>query len=52
VGEGLFFAGLNHVAISVASSYQEEILITTNPEELNKLEGAEEGELASEEGGF
>lgn len=34
VGEGLFFAGLNHVAIKVIASYTEDQLITTNPQEL------------------
>lgn len=38
VGEGLFFAGLNHIAIKVVASYQEDLLITTNPEQLNQLE--------------
>lgn len=33
VGEGLFFAGLNHVAIQVVASYQEDLLINTNPAE-------------------
>lgn len=37
VGEGLFFAGLNHVAIKITPSYQEDLLITTNPEQLNQL---------------
>lgn len=41
VGEGLFFAGLNHVAIKVEASYQEDLLVTTNPEQLNQLEGNE-----------
>ncbi len=31
VGEGLFFAGMNHVAIQVVASYQEDLLINTNP---------------------
>jgi conjugal transfer ATP-binding protein TraC len=31
VGEGLFFAGLNHVAIQAVASYQEDLLINTNP---------------------
>jgi conjugal transfer ATP-binding protein TraC len=31
VGEGLFFAGLNHVAIQTVASYQEDLLINTNP---------------------
>lgn len=37
VGEGLFFAGMNHVAIKITPSYQEDLLITTNPEQLNQL---------------
>jgi conjugal transfer ATP-binding protein TraC len=36
-GEGLFFAGLNHVALKITPSYQEDLLITTNPEQLNEL---------------
>ncbi len=36
VGEGLFFAGLKHVAIKVLASYFEDKIITTNPEELLK----------------
>lgn len=34
IGQGLFFAGLNHVAVQVVASYAEHQLITTNPEEL------------------
>ena len=34
VGEGLFFAGLNHVAIKVIASYTEDQIITTDPEQL------------------
>ncbi len=34
VGEGIFFAGKNHVALRVVSSPQEHSVITTNPEEL------------------
>jgi type IV secretory pathway VirB4 component len=34
VGEGIFFAGLKHVAIQVIASYFENQIITTNPEEL------------------
>ncbi|MCD8518317.1 MAG: hypothetical protein LRY32_00915, partial [Flavobacterium sp.] len=37
VGEGLFFAGTNHVAIQAVSSKQEHLLITTNPEELQQM---------------
>jgi len=34
VGEGLFFAGTNHVAIKVVASPEEHQLITTNPQEV------------------
>lgn len=32
VGQGLFFAGLKHVAIQVIASFTEDKLVTTNPE--------------------
>ena len=34
VGQGLFFAGLNHVAIQIVASFAEDQLITTNPQEI------------------
>ncbi|MDQ6986137.1 MAG: ATP-binding protein [Candidatus Dojkabacteria bacterium] len=34
IGQGLFFAGANHVAIQVVASQNEHNLITTNPNEL------------------
>ena len=34
VGEGIFFAGQNHVALRVVASDEEHQLITTNPEEV------------------
>lgn len=34
VGEGLFFAGLKHIAIKVFASYAEDKVITTDPEQL------------------
>ena len=36
VGEGIFFAGRNHVWIQVKASKEEHEVITTNPEELLK----------------
>jgi len=42
VGEGLFFAGTKHVAIRVMSSYTEDQIITTSPEELLKIKQAKE----------
>ncbi|MBU1019411.1 MAG: DUF87 domain-containing protein [Patescibacteria group bacterium] len=34
VGQGLFFAGIQHVAIQIIASYSEDKIITTDPEEL------------------
>jgi hypothetical protein len=34
VGQGLFFAGPNHVAIQIVASYSEDQVITTKPEQL------------------
>ncbi len=38
VGEGLFFAGNNHVAIQVVASYLEDQLATSSPEKLAQLQ--------------
>ncbi|NTV30662.1 DUF87 domain-containing protein [candidate division WWE3 bacterium] len=38
VGEGLFFAGQNHVAIQMVAGLKEHELITTNPAELQQIE--------------
>jgi type IV secretory pathway VirB4 component len=40
VGEGLFFAGKKHVAISVVASQTEDQIITTNPQEVLRLKEA------------
>jgi len=37
VGEGVFFAGLKHVAIQIIASYFENKVITTKPEELLEM---------------
>jgi type IV secretory pathway VirB4 component len=42
VGQGLFFAGQNHVHIQVIASPTETSLITTNPAQLAQLEAAQE----------
>ncbi len=36
VGQGLFFAGLKHVAIQIIASFSEDRIVTTNPEEVLK----------------
>ena len=40
VGEGLFFAGLKHVAIKVIASYTEDQIITSDPAQLLEIERA------------
>lgn len=40
VGEGLFFAGLKHVAIHVVASYMEDQIITTDPKQMMEIEEA------------
>lgn len=37
VGEGIFFAGLKHVAIKVVASYTEDQIITSDPSQLIKI---------------
>ncbi len=41
VGEGIFFAGQNHVALRVVASPEEHEVITTNPEEVLNKRAAE-----------
>ncbi|HBF66815.1 MAG TPA: conjugal transfer protein TraC [Candidatus Magasanikbacteria bacterium] len=40
VGEGIFFAGNRHAAIKVIASYNEDQLVTTNPQQLLEIERA------------
>jgi conjugal transfer ATP-binding protein TraC len=49
VGEGIFFAGQNHVALRVVASEDEHVIITTDPEELIKKE---EEKVAPKKKGF
>ncbi len=42
VGEGIFFAGPNHVAIRIVASDDEHALVTTNPKELQEMAKAQE----------
>lgn len=46
VGEGIFFAGLKHVAIKVVASYTEDQIITSDPSQLLKIQQMKE-EVAS-----
>ena len=48
VGEGLFFAGVNHVAIKIVASYTEDQIVTTSPKQLEEIERARKA--AAEEG--
>jgi type IV secretory pathway VirB4 component len=49
VGEGLFFAGQNHVAIRVMAAPEEHVLITTNPEELAQIRSAQAQQVLQEQ---
>jgi type IV secretory pathway VirB4 component len=42
VGEGIFFAGLKHVAIKVIASYTEDQIITSDPSQLLQIRKARE----------
>lgn len=48
VGQGLFFAGQNHVHIQIAASPTETNLITTNPDQVKQIE--QQGEMMDTSG--
>jgi conjugal transfer ATP-binding protein TraC len=47
VGEGIFFAGLKHVAIKVVASYTEDQIITSDPSQLLQIKAMKEEVAAS-----
>ncbi len=47
VGEGLFFAGQNHVAMRIMASPEEHVVITTNPQELEQINKARQEQQQS-----
>lgn len=47
VGEGLFFAGQNHVAMRIMASPEEHVVITTNPQELEQINKAKQEQQQS-----
>ena len=54
VGQGLFFAGQNHVHVMIVASPTETQLITTDPDQLRALEQAagQPGQVLPPDGGF
>lgn len=50
VGEGIFFAGLKHVAIKIVASYAEDQVITSDPQQVLAIEAAKR-EMARQSGG-
>lgn len=42
VGEGIFFAGLKHVAIKIIASYTEDQIITSNPSQVLAIKKAKQ----------
>jgi hypothetical protein len=52
VGEGIFFAGLKHVAIKIIASYTEDQIITSDPSQILSIKKAKADlEAAEMEGG-
>ena len=49
VGQGLFFAGQNHVHIQIVPSQTEASLITTNPEQVKQLEQQQQNQQENQE---
>jgi len=54
VGQGLFFAGQNHVHIQVIASNVETSIVTSNPEDINKLNqlSSQETTISNLDGNF
>lgn len=50
VGEGIFFAGAKHAAIQVVASYTEDQIVTTNPQQLLKIEEEKKARAAAAAG--
>lgn len=50
VGEGIFFAGLKHVAIKIIASYTEDQIITSDPSQILALKKDRADREAAEEG--
>lgn len=48
IGQGLFFAGPNHVAMQVVASEQEHKLITTNPTEIMEMQQQQQQQAEQE----
>jgi hypothetical protein len=40
VGEGIFFAGLKHVAIKIIASYTEDQIITSDPSQILSIKAS------------
>lgn len=49
VGEGIFFAGLKHVAVKVIASYTEDQIITSDPSQMLAIKNAKAELQASQQ---
>jgi hypothetical protein len=45
VGEGIFFAGLKHVAIKIISSYTEDQIVSSDPNQILKMKKVKADQL-------
>ena len=50
IGEGIFFAGLKHVAIKIIASYTEDQIITSDPAQIISIKKAKEELKQSQQG--
>ena len=49
VGEGIFFAGMKHVALKIIASYTEDQIITSDPSQILTIKKAKEELKEAEE---
>ena len=50
VGQGLLFAGQNHIHVQIVASPSETELITTNPDQVQQIEAAQQGQFDAQAG--
>ena len=51
VGEGIFFAGLKHVAIKIVASYTEDQIITSDPSQILAIKEERKKQLEKKQDG-
>jgi len=52
VGEGIFFAGMKHVAIKIVASYTEDQIVTSDPSQILSIQKAKKELASASDAGF